>query len=274
MLAPAIARPRQVDADGIADLAVECLELEIDTYPKPGLVSPIDSGAHADMDAALLRASAGTLRPWFALLARAGARDADMATLREIGIAAEADMLATTRGVNTHRGAIFGLGLLAAAAGRRIAHGGSKPLGAMVRQRWGPDMDAAISPPSHGTEVARRYGVGGARAEAMAGFPSVYGIGLPALRACGDRGEAARVQACMCLIAAVDDTNLLYRGGLDGLRFARRAAAGFLARGGIAGAGWHGRAVAIHHQFTQRRISPGGCADLLAMSLFCDRLDP
>src|SRR5262249_15290708 len=115
-IGPTPQRARVVDAEQIAEHAVSALLRELAAWPKPGLVSHVDSGSHADMDAALLRASAETLRPFFAELARAGREGADMACLRIIGLRAEAAMLAVTGGVNTHRGAIFGLGLLCAAA--------------------------------------------------------------------------------------------------------------------------------------------------------------
>ncbi|MFD1283242.1 triphosphoribosyl-dephospho-CoA synthase, partial [Methylobacterium goesingense] len=104
-------------AERIARLATRCLQRELATYPKPGLVSHVDSGSHADMDASTFRASAAALAPFFADLAAAGAAGAGMAHLRRIGLAAESAMRAATGGVNTHRGAIFGLGLLSAAAG-------------------------------------------------------------------------------------------------------------------------------------------------------------
>ncbi len=106
-------------AEAVGALATYCLILEVDTWPKPGLVSHVDNGSHRDMDAGLLRRSALFLTPYFTRLAAAGARDAGMDELRAIGREAEAALLATTRGVNTHRGAIFGLGLLCAAAGAR-----------------------------------------------------------------------------------------------------------------------------------------------------------
>ncbi|MGI0503638.1 triphosphoribosyl-dephospho-CoA synthase, partial [Burkholderia sp. ZZQ-2] len=109
--------PAPSEAGRIAELAERSLVLEIETYPKPGLVSHVDTGSHTDMDAATFARSAAVLRPYFAELADAGARDADMAVLRKIGLRAEHAMLAATGGVNTHRGAIFGLGLLCAAAG-------------------------------------------------------------------------------------------------------------------------------------------------------------
>ena len=92
----------------------------------------------------------------------------------------------------------------------------------------------------------RRFQAGGARAEAASGFPGVYRIGLPALRrgarAVPHDGEAARVEAGFALISSVEDTNLLHRGGLDGLRFARRATRLFLDQGGVRRSGWRERA--------------------------------
>jgi triphosphoribosyl-dephospho-CoA synthase len=255
----------------IGACAVRALHLELETYPKPGLVSPVDSGAHADMDAALLRRSADVLGPFFADLAVAGAAGAEMDRLRVIGLDAERAMLHATGGINTHRGAIFGLGLLAAATGFRSRYGGPARLGQIVADRWGDAiLDGPVLLRSHGAEAGRRYGAGGARMEAAAGFPSVYRIALPAL-ADGERlhtAEIARIQACFALIAAVEDTNLLHRGGRDGLAFARREAEAFLAAGGVGGAGWQRRAIATHAAFVARNLSPGGAADLLAMALF------
>jgi len=127
---------------------------------------------------------------------------------------------------------------------------------------------------SNGGSVLRRFGAGGARFEAAFGFPSIFDVGLPALRrgvrnAPGDN-EAARVEACFALVATVEDTNLLHRGGLPGLRFARRAARTFLDEGGVGGPDWRERARAVHDSFVARRLSPGGAADLLAMTLFVE----
>src|SRR5262249_61084816 len=140
-------------------------------------------------------------------------------------------------------------GLLCAAAGgtARLAAGGrlvTPPrLGRIVAQRWGHAIQRGPIPlHSHGAAALRRHGAGGARAEAISGFRSIYEIGLPALRQ-GRRGvqnnaTAASVQACFALIAAVEDTNLLHRGGCEGARYAAAAAAAFIAQGGLGAPDW------------------------------------
>jgi triphosphoribosyl-dephospho-CoA synthase len=268
-------------AKGMAAHAVDCLLLELKTYPKPGLVSHVDAGSHADMDAGTVRRGATALEPYLYALVKAGARNNGMGRMRMVGIEAEAAMLAATGGVNTHRGAIFGLGLLCAASGSRL--GGTVeadlPLGSVVARLWGREiLEGPAAPRSHGAEVRRRYGTGGARCEAAGGFRSVYDIGLPALKegaltASAD-AQAVRVHACFSLIAAVDDTNLLHRGGTSGLQFAQSAARSFLDRGGIGEHDWRERARAVHEAFVARGLSPGGSADLLAMSLFVQALEP
>ncbi|WP_018259991.1 triphosphoribosyl-dephospho-CoA synthase MdcB [Methylobacterium sp. WSM2598] len=261
-------------ADAIAQAAASALRGELDTYPKPGLVSPVDSGSHADMDVGTFRASARAIAPFFADLALAGAAGAPMPALRRIGLDAEAAMRAATGGVNTHRGAIFGLGLLCAAAGA-LPGAGAGALGRLVRKRYGEAiLDGPVLLHAPGARVRRRHGVGGAPAEASAGFPTLYRVGLPALhrgrRLRPDAPDAARVETCLALIAHLEDTNLLHRGGPEGYTFARAAAAQFIAEGGVAQPDWRERAEGLHHAFVSRNLSPGGAADLLAMTLFVD----
>ena len=281
---PAQARERELVGELIADRAVLALLHELAAWPKPGLVSHVDSGSHTDMDAAMMQDSAEALRPFFSELAAAGRDGADMGQLRTIGLRAEAAMLAATGGINTHRGAIFGLGLLCAAAGAvaEISAEGAAVapvrLGQVVVQRWAADIQRGPIPLfSHGAAALRRYGAGGARAEAAGGFRSVYEVGWPALRQGRllqpDDPNAPPVQACFALIAAVHDTNLLHRGGADGMRYAGEAAAAFLLQGGVGAPDWRARAAGVHAAFVARRLSPGGCADLLAMTLFVDALE-
>ena len=256
-------------SQAIATRASAALLAELATYPKPGLVSLVDSGSHDDMDAGTFRRSVAAIAPFFARLAEAGASGAPLGTLRAIGLEAEAEMLAATGGINTHRGAIFALGLLAAAAGA-----GARDLVGYVRETWG-DLLAGERPPtgSHGARAMRHFGVGGARGEAAAGFPGAVKIGLPALRegrSISQSGEAARVHAFFALLAELDDTNILHRRGAEGLAYAQASAKAFIDAGGIGAPDWRARAIAVHHAFVARRLSPGGSADLLAVTLFLD----
>jgi triphosphoribosyl-dephospho-CoA synthase len=276
--------PRSV-SEHVADSAKAALLAELETWPKPGLVSHVDSGSHTDMDASTFKASATAVAPFYDQLAVAGAAGSGMITLREIGMEAERAMMAATGAVNTHRGAIFGLGLICAAAGAVWSgtagtglHWRANVLGATVRQRWGQAiMRGPIPLHSHGTNALRLFGAGGARAQAAAGFPHAIEVGLPALRL-GRRltphdPEAARVHSFFAILASIEDTNLLYRGGTAGLRYAQEAAAGFLGQGGVEQPDWRERAAAVHQSFVARRLSPGGCADLLAITILLDALE-
>lgn len=245
-------------AESLADLAVGALLEEVALYPKPGLVSPVDSGSHSDMDAGLLRSSARALRPAFVELA--SARGAQFSDLAEIGLRAERAMMDATGGVNTHRGAIFAIGLLVAAAS---AAGRAEP--ATIRSHlidtWGADLRAHC----------RGAASGGARGQAAAGFPAVFEVGAPrffSLLESGVPRRDAAIEVLFALIAVLDDTNLMRRGGEIGRSYSRERAAGFLADGGVRRKGWRAEAETIHREFVAKRLSPGGAADMLAATLF------
>jgi triphosphoribosyl-dephospho-CoA synthase len=258
----------------LARLAVRALWQELALHPKPGLVSLHDTGAHADMDARTFVRSLFALRRYYAAFAAAGARGAPFATLRAIGIEAEAAMLAATGGVNTHRGAIFALGLLVAAIAELDARRyppEDAAIRAVLRTNWGAALDAhapATGVLSHGAQACRRHGAGGARHQAARAFPAVFDVALPALREARQRGataQHARIAALFALFAAVDDTNVLHRGGAAGLAFVQACARGF--RGAADPLAY---ARATHRAFVARGLSPGGSADLLAAALLVD----
>jgi triphosphoribosyl-dephospho-CoA synthase len=149
----------------------------------------------------------------------------------------------------------------------------------LVRRRYGSAIrrDSIEAPAtSHGAQMARALGLAGARGEAASGFRSVRTWSLPAYRATiattGDR-ERAGVQALFTLIAHVADTNIAWRGGIDALAWAQRQAAHFLDEGGVLASCWRARAIDLHHAFVARRLSPGGSADLLAVTFLLHALD-
>jgi len=271
----------KLDDQALARAAVTALHDELRAYPKPGLVSPVDSGAHADMDFDLMCRSADSLLPPFASLAAAGRVAASFEqTLMPLGIAAERGMLAVTGGINTHRGAIFSVGLLVAAIARAQAVSASHSpavIRTALRETWGDALDAHAErdhEASHGGVVRRTTGRDGARREAARGFPAVFETGLPAYHHAREAGlddNAAGIQTLFALMSSIEDTTVLYRGGLEAHSFVRRSAADFLADGGCHQPGWFEKAEALHRAFIARNLSAGGCADLLACTLLVSR---
>jgi triphosphoribosyl-dephospho-CoA synthase len=266
-------------AHDIARAAIASLHAELVLAPKPGLVCPGDRGSHTDMDATTMMKSIVALRHGFKAIAIAAADGASFASLQAIGIESERVMFAATGGVNTHRGAIFNLGLIAAAAARCASQGRfitTTRLREVLRDTWGSDVRrGAPAAASHGVQVAARYGAGGARHEAAEGFPTVFDVLWPSLCNARQRGydaRRARIHVLMTSIATTADTNLLYRGGAAGLAYAQRAASIFLERGGVEQADWEAELRTVGEGFVARKLSPGGSADLLAATLLVDRL--
>ncbi|MFN2459756.1 MAG: triphosphoribosyl-dephospho-CoA synthase [Candidatus Velthaea sp.] len=250
----------------LARAATGALLQELAVTPKPGLVDLEHRGAHRDLSCARLAASGAALESYFAEIARAARDAAPSRALREeigdIGRRGERAMLRASGGSNTHRGALWALGLLvagAAGSGGADARAIARRAGALARlpDRFSPPA------PSHGRIAARRYGAGGARGEAAASFPHVTKCALPLL--CGG---AARTDVLLALMARVDDTCLLHRGGTAALYAAKTGARAALAAGGMATAQGRRTVRALDGALLARNASPGGCADLLAAGLF------
>jgi triphosphoribosyl-dephospho-CoA synthase len=262
----------------IRNCAVQSLWHELVAYPKPGLVSLVDSGSHQDMDANTFYSSIVSLRHYFYHIASLGLEGANFEFLRSAGLAAEARMLRATAGVNTHRGAIFNLGMLAAAAAYKYGQTDtSLTLGEITMKIWGEELALhRRKENSHGSRVASIYQVGGAIKEVLSGYPSVYKLGLPVYRnvlTMTSSHQLACIQTFFTLLANVEDSNLLHRGGREGLERAQGLAQAFLDEGGIHLKSWDVRALNVHRQLIAFNLSPGGCADLLSACLFIHRIE-
>lgn len=263
----------------VDQLCLSALHSEVMAWPKPGLVTPADSGSHQDMNIGTFMKSISALKGTFAGMAMAAAFGQGFHAMMATGREAEARMQRATSGANTHRGAIFNLGLLASASMLRRHSPALTGLscGAVVEREWGTMIRAARSPAAtHGNQVYHRYAKGGARSEAAAGFPMVYRFGIPALRrllqAKYDR-ERAIIGTLLTLMEHVDDTNLLWRGGEDGLDFAKQSAREFNSNGGVVQPGWRDQLISMHRSFVEHNLSPGGSADLVAASWVAYHLD-
>lgn len=269
-----------LSAESIGRAAVLALHDELALSPKPGLVTLTSNGSHRDMDARTFLRSMSALRPYFVEIAGLGAHGAPFPDLEQAGLRAEARMLAAAGGVNTHRGAIFLLGLLCAAAGAVAAAGWPLTPAAIrftLTDRWGEALrQRALRPSSlSGGIAARQLGLRGASEEAALGFPAVFDTGVPAMQSALARGlpaGRARLDTFFHLMAVLDDSNLAHRGGLDGLRFAQGAAREFLALGGAAHPDAIHRAARLALAFEARWLSPGGSADMLAAVCWMRRI--
>jgi len=268
-------------AERLADLAVDALIDEADLSPKPALVDRRGNGAHTDLHLGLMHASALALWPAFKEMAQAAIEMGEVGLpLREaiglIGREGEQAMLATTNGVNTHRGAIWALGLLVAAVALEPQSTTAGAIALRAARLALLDDRYAPRPLSHGAQVAQRYGARGAREEAQLGFPAVTQRALPQLkcsRAAGHGEQNARLDALLAIMTNLADTCVLYRAGEEGLNTMQLGAQAVLDAGGSASLAGRRRLHELDQQLIALNASPGGAADLLAACLFIDCIE-
>jgi triphosphoribosyl-dephospho-CoA synthase len=258
----------------LARAATTALLTELRTTPKPGLVDSEHCGAHRDLCPRRFEASALALEATFAELAQTARAAPPTVALREelgaIGRRGERAMLRATGGSNTHRGALWALGLLVASRSS-LPPRETDPRAIAARAAAFARLPDRFAPrtATHGARAARCYGIGGATAEAGAGFPAVLTVALPRLRA-----GVAPADVLLALIASVDDSCVFHRGGPSAARFARLGAGAVLRAGGTATAAGRTALARLDAAFIARNISPGGCADLLAAGLFLHAATP
>lgn len=244
--------------------ACRALRQELDTTPKPGLVDRRDSGAHRDMDHRTMLASIEALRSHFIKIA-AGTDDGKLLALQ--GLDAEKDMLEATEGVNTHRGALFSLGLAVNACGLLLR--GKLPVTSESLKNKIASMAAQFAQPrgTHGYEVSRKYGIPTALDNARAGYAAAFGDYLPYFRSLG-ADPWRNHKTLLRIMAAMDDANVYHRAGRRGADYVKRLAADTLndfSRQALERA--NGLLVDLN-------ISPGGAADMLSLTLLLDMLLP
>ena len=266
-------------AQRIAQSAVQALLYEVCTTPKPGLVDRQNSGSHKDMDIFTFLSSTAALFPYFTECAAIGIRGRDVAAgetfqaLRLAGKLAEQSMFQATGGVNTHKGAIFTLGILCAAAARLDATNPAAILetcAAMTKGITAKDLQG-ITPDSAKTAGQRlyaQYGITGVRGQAEAGFPAVLHTGLPVLEEGLRQGLSLNDAGCgtlLALMTAATDTNLIARSDRETQLAVTEEIAALLkdtpypSRETLA---------LLDAQFQEKNLSPGGSADLLAATYF------
>ena len=273
---------REKDRQQIGGWAVQSLLDEVCTTPKPGLVDHRNTGSHRDMDVFTFISSASALGPYFERCVGIGQETAGLPAeetfgrLRQAGIVAEETMFEATGGVNTHKGAIFTLGLLCGSAGRLWKPEGGWELNELLREVSRMTEAILTRELAHlgcTTEGERLYhekGIFGIRGEVIRGLPAVRDLGLPIYRRYRERDmdkNRAGVITLLYLISQVEDTNMLTRGGAEGADRGRRGAAALIDSGRIPE---FQEIEDLDQQFIRENLSPGGCADLLAAVYFLE----
>ncbi len=263
------------DARTGARLACQALLYEVCATPKPGLVDRENSGSHQDMDIFTFQASAAALWPYFYDCVRLGRKSRTLspaetfARLRRRGKQAEGEMLLATSGVNTHKGAIFSLGLLCGALGRLEQGLWKNPdavLTTVADLAQGLTTSDFSGTDTAGERLYRDYGITGVRGQAEAGFPAVKKIGLPILKEGLARGLSCNHAGCVALLHMlpfVQDTNLFHRGGPAAQEFVTGAVENILQQNPFPSAE---EIRQLDQALIERNLSPGGCADLLALT--------
>lgn len=251
----------------VSQLAADALRQELDTTPKPGLVDCADSGAHTDMDYATMSRSIQAIHPYFTQLALAGFSktlpQAD--ALRQLGLEAEKAMLAATGGVNTHKGALFSMGLTIVAATHLLFN--QKSINATDLQATITQLALRFEQPSgtHGHQVLAQNKVNGALASAQNGYQQLFSDWLPYYS--GLNSDPQRLHKTLLLIMSMlDDTNVAYRKGADEMKHVKDEARALLDDFSLA------KLSQMNSDFTARNISPGGCADMLSLTFFVHSL--
>lgn len=264
----------------IAHLATQALQAELDTTPKPGLVDKDNSGAHRDMDHALMSRSIHALHPYFVRLALLGFA-ADMPCHDDIvktGIEAERAMFEATNGVNTYKGALFSMGLAVVAAAGKAWQGSSisqQALSAAISQLAFafPDTKGTHGSKAKQAAASETPTFKGALDNAREGYPELFNDWLPFYANLRKNGEPHALHLTLLRIMCdLDDTNIVYRTSLAMMKQVKEESRDVLRQWSETQADGGTKLDAIlsnmNHNFVQRNISPGGSADMLSLVVF------
>lgn len=274
------------EAAHYAALGLEAMLHEVASSPSPGLVDPLHSGSHTDMDFFTFQRSSAALSFGLARCVEAGLRHTgDAATLltvlRCVGKEAEAAMFRATGGVNTQKGLLFSMGLTLGATGLLLRDKNSvtpQALCTVLRHMTAGIVAREFSgePRTAGERMYRDFGISGIRGEIEAGLPSVLNAGLPTLQAALARGEhcnRALIRALLALMAEVDDTTVLARSPrLESLHTVQKKARELILSGLVEQDSWQAALWRLDAELVSRNISPGGSADLLALTWYMHRI--
>lgn len=275
---------------GVESCIRKALLEEVYTTPKPGLVDLQDTGAHTDMDYHTFESSADAITPYIFRMLEEGKCWGEMPEalflkIRRLGLQAEKAMFQATGGVNTHKGLIFTMGILAASAGfcqQKKQKIEIDEIFAMCRQMTNRVLEEEFAvlrqkiPTTHGEILYRNYGEKGIRGEAQQGFPVLQNVSYPRLRYYREMGleeNASNINVLLHTMMKLNDTNVLARGSREDLKWLQKEAGRILEIGGAFSQRGREALAEMNRICIRRNISPGGAADYLAASVFLWNLE-
>ncbi len=278
----------------ISKLAIKSMLFEVSATPKPGLVDRTNSGAHRDMDFFSFMSSSAALGNTFYLCTLEGVNFESndytklLKGIRPLGIQGEKNMYKATNDINTHKGLIFSLGIICSAAGSIFREKKDNLIKSEEICNRVKEMTKGISNKelkksndntklTYGEELFRKHGLKGIRGEAESGFQTVRSISLPLLKKLVKEKEYnindILVQVLIYLMSNTEDSNILGRHDIDTLSYVRKKASEAISFGGIFSKEGREYIENMDRDFMERNISPGGSADLLAVTLMIYMLE-
>ena len=264
-----------LNSDKIARLATYALIYEVSLSPKPGLVSLIDRGAHDDMDYIDFLKSSLVLFDYFKIAYELGEKSdgEDFLELREFGKVYEKKMIEATAGANTHKGIIFSLGLMVYATAIEINKENfsfEKIINRVAYLNRGITKELEIyRARSHGEKNYKKYGLKGIREEAEEGFKKTL-LGLDFLKKVEKKTnfDYALTGTLFYFMSLIEDSNIIKRGGLEGLEFLKETSNYVLKNKLYENESGMREIKKINEEYKRRNLSPGGCADFLILTLY------
>lgn len=286
-------------ANQLAIYAQQAVLYEAVLYPKPGLVDSIDNGAHSDMDIFTFMDSSSSLYEGFYEYAKAGITWEGITLklfehIRPIGIKLEKEMLRETKGINTHKGIIFSMGIFLAATGLLIQNQlKQKDEFPIFKEQDTDDIFSLIKDMTYnlvandfndlnnkkvltnGERLFLEHGFTGIRGEAEKGYPYIHKKALPIMRSQNMYNSLrdCLLEILFTLMSSIEDSNVVHRGGIKALQFVKEQALEFINKGGINQVNAIHKIEEMNKFFISKNLSPGGSADLLIITVFLAKLE-
>ncbi|MDD3225138.1 MAG: triphosphoribosyl-dephospho-CoA synthase CitG [Clostridium sp.] len=264
----------------ISSFAVQAMLYEVSCFPSPGLVSPVSNGAHKDMNFYTFIDSTCSIDKYFVKFASEGFKEKSceklFVNIRKIGVKAEKDMFLKTKGVNTHKGMIFLMGIACAAASKAICDKKDfetvrdnireMTAGIVKNELENIDLDKKIS---YGEKIYLDYNIKGIKGEVEAGMPTIFQFSLEFFNNCNEMNINDRlVHTLIGIMQICEDTNIIHRHSVEVLNKVQRKARNIIKEGGMKNKEGRKLIYELNEEFIKENISPGGSADILGVTVF------